>query len=217
MRYVDTGSAARAAAACPGCGAASLHLFHITRLWRAMVLAPLFAVLPGRTVLVLHSGSTDRQLAAQRRPGGRAAPARACARTTRSGPSTGRSGDVLPPGLRRRVTVVRFPVGTARRAGPGRRDATRTPSASPPTPGQWHYHADLAVEAVRLVREEWPDARLRILAYGHDGADLARLRELVAGLDWVELSFDASPGGGRRRCSPARGCSCGRRAGTATR
>src|SRR5690242_15551469 len=63
VRYVDTGSAGRALAALPQLWRRrALHLFHITRLWRAIVLGPLFAVLPGRTVLVLHSGSVGRQL-----------------------------------------------------------------------------------------------------------------------------------------------------------
>ena len=45
-----------------------------------------------------------------------------------------------------------------------------------------------------MVRETWPDARLRVLAYGRDGADLAALRTRVAGLPWVELTFDSTPG-----------------------
>ena len=55
-----------------------------------------------------------------------------------------------------------------------------------------HYNAGLAVDAVRLVRHEWPDARLWILAYDQDGPELGRLRESVAGLEWVELSFNLS-------------------------
>jgi glycosyltransferase involved in cell wall biosynthesis len=53
-----------------------------------------------------------------------------------------------------------------------------------------HYNAQLAVEAVRLLRRDWPDARLWILAYDQDGPDLARLREVASDLEWVELSLN---------------------------
>jgi glycosyltransferase involved in cell wall biosynthesis len=43
---------------------------------------------------------------------------------------------------------------------------------------------------VRLVRRDWPDARLWILAYDQDGPELARLRESVSDLQWVELSLN---------------------------
>ena len=192
VRYVDTGSASRAAAALPRLWHRALHVFHITRLWRSVVMAPVFAVLPGHTVLVLHSGSTHRQLAAQ------AAPVAAVTRLALRAYDeiwavSGQIRDALPPALQRRVTVVRFPVpGQTVEPLPGdERDPHAISVAT--NAGQWYYHADLAVEAVRLVRGEWPDATLRILAYGDDGADMARLRELVSGLDWVELSFDASP------------------------
>jgi hypothetical protein len=46
---------------------------------------------------------------------------------------------------------------------------------------------------VRLVRDEWPDASLKVLAYGHHGPELADLRSRVASLEWVDLSFDLSP------------------------
>jgi len=62
VSYVDTGSARRAASMLPRLTRRSLHLLHLTRLWRAMLLAPAFALLPGRTVLVLHSGSTGGQV-----------------------------------------------------------------------------------------------------------------------------------------------------------
>ena len=192
VRYVDTGSAARAARTVPSLRRRGLHIFHITRLWRSTVMAPLFALLPGRTLLVLHSGSTDRQLEAQSRP--RAA-------LTRLGLQaydeiwavSGSIRDALPPALQRRVTVVRFPVAALPAPGaPVERDPHSISVAT--NSGQWYYHADLAVEAARMVREQWPDARLRILAYGDDGADMARLRAQVADLDWVELSFDADAG-----------------------
>jgi glycosyltransferase involved in cell wall biosynthesis len=189
VRYVDTGSASRALRSLPALRRRSLHIFHITRLWRSTVMAPLFALLPGRTLLVLHSGSTDRQLAAQSAP--RAALTRLGLRAfDEIWAVSGSIRDPLPPGLQRRVTVVRFPVAPMPSPDPSaRRDPHALSVAT--NAGQWYYHADLAVEAVRRVREEWPDARLRILAYGDDGADMARLREQVAGLDWVELSFDA--------------------------
>jgi glycosyltransferase involved in cell wall biosynthesis len=191
VRYVDTGSARRALKAVPFLTRRGLHIFHITRLWRSTLLAPLFAVLPGPTLLVLHSGSTARQLAAQSRARGA---------ITRLGlraydeiwAVSGSIRDPLPPGLQRRVTVVRFPVA----ALPG----TSSPRPREPhlisvatNAGQWYYHADLAVEAVRIVREQWSDARLRILAYGDDGSDMNHLRALLKGLDWVELSFDSTP------------------------
>jgi glycosyltransferase involved in cell wall biosynthesis len=117
---------------------------------------------------------------------------------------SGQIRDALPVRLRPRVSVVRFPVvQTAVEA----RGGTRPPASPLDAPlgrdphavsvatnaGQWYYHADLAVEAVRQVRGEWPDATLRILAYGDDGSDMARLRASVADLPWVTLSFDATP------------------------
>lgn len=191
VRYVDTGSARRAVQAVPSLRRRGLHVFHITRLWRSTVMAPLFALLPGRTLLVLHSGSTYRQLAGQSWV--RAAVTRLGLRAyDEIWAVSGSIRDALPPDLQRRVTVVRFPVAAL--PAP-RATLERDPHAVSvaTNAGQWYYHADLAVEAVRIVRKEWPDARLRILAYGDDGADLARLRAQVEGLDWVGLSFDADP------------------------
>lgn len=217
VRYVDTGSAKRAVAAVPGLWRRSLHVFHITRLWRAVVMAPLFAVLPGRSILVLHSGSTHLQLQRQ------SALLRAVTRLSLRAYDevwavSGSIREALPTGLQDRVSVVRFPVvvgaaptaaaGASAAAGRVAAAADAVPGANGPTSddardphavsvatnaGQWYYHADLAVEAVEQVRAEWPDATLRILAYGDDGADMARLRDLVAGLPWVTLSFDAPP------------------------
>ena len=207
VRYVDTGSARRALAAAPRLWHRSLHVFHITRLWRAVVMAPVFAVLPGRSILVLHSGSTHLQLQRQ------SALLRAVTRLSLRAYDevwavSGQIREALPERLQDRVSVVRFPVavGPASSApgeAPGEAPGPAAPaSAADRDPhavsvatnaGQWYYHADLAVEAVQQVRQEWPDATLRILAYGDDGADMARLRELVGGLPWVTLSFDADP------------------------
>jgi hypothetical protein len=97
----------------------------------------------------------------------------------------------LPTTLAARVRVV-----TPFSADPaGGLAAQRSPHAVSlaTNAGLPHYNADLAIDAMRLVREEWPDARLRVLAYGHDGEHLARLRRAVAREAWVELTFDASP------------------------
>jgi glycosyltransferase involved in cell wall biosynthesis len=190
VRYLDTGSPRRALAAVPALRRRALHIFHITRLWRALVLAPVFAVLPGRTVVVLHSGSSHLQLA--RLPG----PAAALVRLSLLAYDeiwavSGQIRDGLPPALQRRTTVVRFPVTTGG-AGPVaavRKDPHALSVAT--NAGLPHYNAELAVDAVRRVRDAWPDARLHVLAYGDDGAAMARLRAVVAGLPWVDLSFDA--------------------------
>lgn len=192
VRYVDTGSARRATAQLPRLWHRALHVFHITRLWRAMVMAPVFAVLRGRTVLVLHSGSTDRQIEVLSAP--MAATAALCLRAyDEIWAVTGQIRNALPAALQQRVTVVRFPA-VPLPVPPGsdnRRDPHDISVAT--NAGRWYYHADLAVEAVRLVRSEWPDARLHILAYGDDGADLGRLRALIAGEPWIDLTFDAAP------------------------
>jgi glycosyltransferase involved in cell wall biosynthesis len=190
VRYVDTGSPRRALTALPSLRHRGLHIFHITRLWRALLMAPLFLVLPGRTVVVLHSGSSHLQL--QQPPHLVAALLRLCLRAyDEIWAVSGQTRDGLPPGLQRRVTVVRFPVATSRaRPAPGTQKDPHVISIAT-NAGLPHYNAELAVDAVQRVREEWPDARLLILAYGDDGAHMARLRAKIAGLDWVELSFDA--------------------------
>ena len=190
--YVDTGSAGVAVRALPSVwGRRSLHLFHITRLWRAMVLAPVFALLPGRTVLVLHSGST---LAQVRRLGrvGTAVLRLALHAFDEIWAVNDEIGEVLPAVLRERVRVV-TPF-TPMPSDPRATETTRDPHAVvvATNAGLEHYHADLAVEAVRRVRSAaWPDATLRILAYGRDGERLATLRRLVAGDPWVTLTFDS--------------------------
>jgi glycosyltransferase involved in cell wall biosynthesis len=190
VRYVDTGSPRRALAAAPALRRRALHIFHITRLWRALVMAPLFALLPGRTVVVLHSGSSHLQLG--RLPGPAAALVRLSLRAyDEIWAVSGQIRDGLPPTLQRRTTVVRFPVTTGGAAPPAgvQRDPHTISVAT--NAGLPHYNAELAVDAVRRVREEWPDARLEILAYGADGAAMAQLRTAIAGLGWVDLSFDA--------------------------
>jgi glycosyltransferase involved in cell wall biosynthesis len=195
VRYVDTGSAGRAAAAVPHLWRRrSLHLFHITRLWRAIVLGPLFAVLPGRTVLVLHSGSVGHQLDSMRPRQSRLL-RRALLAYDEIWAVNDEIGRRLPPSLARRVRVV---APFAAEPHPGD-EPEQSPARDPhllavtTNAGLAHYRADLAVDAVAVVRETWPDARLRVLAYGHDGTDLAALRARVADLPWVELTFDSSP------------------------
>ncbi len=191
--YLDTGSLARALRALPRLwGPGTAHLFHITRLWRAEVMAPVFAALPGRTVLVLHSGSTREQV--QERSG----PARrrlvlALHAYDRIWAVNQQIREVLPGDLADRTTVVNPWV-------PSALDTTVTLPRQPhllavaTNAGQAHYNADLAVEATRLVRRSWPDARLHVLAYGSDGPLLAGLRRRVAAEDWVDVDFDLDAG-----------------------
>ncbi|WP_156399804.1 hypothetical protein [Phycicoccus sp. Soil748] len=192
VRYVDTGDPGRAVRAAPALWRRrTLHLFHITRLWRAMLLAPVFALVPGRTVLVLHSGSTAGQV---RRMGGPAAGALRLALHAYDEvwAVNDEIRSVLPAGLRGRVRVV-TPYVPVPRTAPAPARAPHALSVAT-NAGLAHYHADLAVDAVRLLRAgAWPDATLRVLAYGHDGAELAALRSSVAGEEWVDVTFDASP------------------------
>ena len=166
-----------------------LHLFHITRLWRAIVLAPLFALLPGRAVVVLHSGSTRRQVESLR-PG--------LARLLRTAlhaydeiwAVNDEIGAMLPPGLRSRVRVVSPFVATPRTDRPEARDPHLLTVAT--NSGEEHYGAALAVEAVELARGTRPDLRLWVLAYGDDGPRLRALRDRVDDLGWVRWSFNLS-------------------------
>lgn len=192
VSYVDTGSVSRAVAAIPRLWRRrALHLFHITRVWRAVMMAPLFAVLPGRTVLVLHSGSVSRQVADLGRLR-RWLLARALGAYDEIWAVNEGIGRQLAPRLRSRVRVVTPFVPPSTPPAPSRRRAAHRLSVST-NAGLPHYNADLAVESVRLVRQKWPDATLRVLAYGHAGEGLARLRSLVSSEPWVEVSFDATP------------------------
>ena len=192
VRYVDTGAAARAARSVPRWwGRRTLHLFHITRLWRAVVLAPVFAILPGRSVVVLHSGSTLAQVRGLGRPG-----AAALRLALHAYDEVWAVNDeiraVLPQSLQDRVRVVTPFVPAA--PDPAAVAPARDPHAVcvATNAGLAHYHAELAVEAVQTVRAgDWPDATLRVLAYGHDGDHLRRLRDTVATLEWVTVTFDA--------------------------
>ena len=64
---------------------------------------------------------------------------------------------------------------------------------------QSHYGVDLALEAMGLVRESWPDARLFVLAYGTDGPPMDELREELAEVAWAELTWNLPPEEVRRR------------------
>ena len=191
VRYVDTGSAVRAMRALPGVWRRRcLHLFHITRVWRAIVLAPLFWLLPGRTVLVLHSGAVRRQVEAQ--TSWRAWLLRFSLRAyDQIWAVSAEIGAALPDHLIERVHVVSpfVPRPAPAASRPAREPHLLTVATNSGLP---HYNAQLAVDVVRLVRRDWPDARLWILAYDQDGPDLARLREAVSGLEWVELSLNLS-------------------------
>jgi glycosyltransferase involved in cell wall biosynthesis len=195
VRYVDTGSPGRALRSLLHVwGRRTLHLFHITRLWRAVVLAPLFAALPGRTVLVLHSGSVGRQLDAMALPQSRLLRS-ALHAYDEIWAVNDEIGRRLPSSLTGRVRVV-APLAQERDEGYAATAPPREPHLLSVTTnaGLPHYQADVAVVAVAMIRGQWPDARLRILAYGHDGEHLAVLRAKVARLPWVELSFDAPTG-----------------------
>ena len=189
VSYVDTGSLARAVRAVPSLlRGRALHVLHITRLWRAAQLAPVLAVLPGTKALVLHSGSTEGQLAAMR-PAQRAVVLRALHVFDELWVVNAAIRDLLPEALGARTTVVTpFDPRAVASRGSGTRDPHALALAT--NSGLAHYNAQAGVEAVRQVRSEWPDATLHLLAYGHEGAELARLRSEVAGLDWVELDFD---------------------------
>lgn len=192
VRYVDTGSLRRAARALPPVLARRcLHLFHITRLWRAIVLAPLFTTVRGRTVLVLHSGSTSgqvREMGRSRRLALRVA-LRAYDEIWAVNDAI---RDVLPARLIDRVVVVvPFDETLAPAGDQGARDPHALALAT--NAGLPHYNAELGLEAAKVIRQTWPDATLHILAYGNDGPALSRLRASVRGHDWATVTFDLSP------------------------
>jgi len=193
--YLDTGSLARALQGAHELGGRrTLHLFHITRLWRAIVLSPVFAVLPGSAVLVLHSGSSLHQIESQP-PWQARLLRRSLTAYTRIWAVNNQIGSVLPAQLASRVRVVSpfVPPGQPSTAAVAARASEPHLVTVATNAGLGHYNADLAVEAVQLVRLQWPDARLWILGYGADGPHLARLRERVAPEPWVQVSFDLPP------------------------
>jgi glycosyltransferase involved in cell wall biosynthesis len=193
--YVDTGSPRGAARALKSVWRRrSLHLFHISRVWRAIILAPVFAILPGRTALVLHSGGVRRQLESH--------PAWMVRLLTLSLRGYNQIwavnadvGSAMPQRLQRRVRIVSpfvsIPAAVfTDKSAPEARDphliTVATNSNHP------HYNAGTAVDAVRIVRGDWPDAKLWILAYDRDDEDMAALRTQIAGEEWVQLSFNLS-------------------------
>lgn len=216
VSYLDTGSLVRALQGVRSLGGrGTLHLFHITRLWRAIVLAPVFALLPGKAVLVLHSGSSLQQMESQ--PSWQAwLLRRSLTAYTRIWAVNDEIGAVLPARVAGRVRVVSpfvpaapDPAGLSSTApAPAGPSTAGLSGAAGPSPhpahrahlitvatnaGLAHYNALLTVDAVQLVRRDWPDARLWVLAYGVDGPDLADLRARVAAEPWVEVSFDLTP------------------------
>ncbi|MCU1538525.1 MAG: hypothetical protein JWP82_2876 [Humibacillus sp.] len=189
VSYVDTGSGSRAVRAVPSLWRRrALHVLHITRLARAAQLAPLLATLPGTRALVLHSGSTAGQVAAmspQR--------ARAVLGVLRTFDElwvvNAAIREVLPPDLAARTTVVTpFDARAVAARGSVRRDPHALVVAT--NAGLAHYNARLVLDALPLVRERWPDATLRVLAYGRETPELAALRADAASTPGVELSFD---------------------------
>lgn len=189
--YVDTGSAKRAAAMAPRLVHRSLHLLHLTRLWRAIVLAPVFALLRGRTVLVLHSGSTGGQVA---RMSGwrRTALVTALRAYDEIWAVNDDIGAILPGPLRERITVVTpFDPTAAAVTSPFAREPHAFALST--NAGLSHYNAELGVEVVRLVRQSWPDATLTVLAYGNDTAAVESLRRQAEAEPWLTVAFDSSP------------------------
>jgi glycosyltransferase involved in cell wall biosynthesis len=189
--YVDTGSARRAAAMLPRLTHRAVHLLHLTRLWRAMLLAPAFALLRGRTVLVLHSGSTGGQIG--RMPWlRRRALVLALHAYDEIWAVNDEIGTILPEALRSRVTVV-TPFDST--AAPVPSDVEREPHALAlsTNAGLAHYNAQLGVEVTRRVRERWPDATLTVLAYGNDTAEVEALRRLAEAEPWLTVVFDSTP------------------------
>ena len=186
--YVDTGSPRRAVAMVPRIGRRALHLLHLTRLWRAMVLAPVFALLRGRTVLVLHSGSTGRQV--ERMPAWRRrALVAALHAYDEIWAVNDEIGAILPEALRSRVTVV-TPFDPTAEPVPSHQARQPHALALATNAGLPHYNARLGVEVTRLVRAEWPDATLTVLAYGNDTEAVAQLRAIAEREPWLTVAFD---------------------------
>ena len=189
--YVDTGSGRRALQSLPGLRRRGLHLLHLTRLWRAMLLAPVFALLRGRTVLVLHSGSTSGQVARMSWWRRRALVV-ALHAYDEIWAVNDEIGAILPERLRSRVTVVTpFDAGAAPVPSPFPRDPHALALAT--NAGLAHYNADLGVAAVEQVRRSWPDATLTVLAYGNDTDAVQSLRDRAVALPWLTVAFDTPP------------------------
>jgi glycosyltransferase involved in cell wall biosynthesis len=192
VRYVDTGSVTRAIRVLPALvKRRGLHLFHITRLWRAVLMAPAFGLLRGRTVLVLHSGSTRRQVESMR-PALQTMLQQALHAYDEIWAVNDEIRDVLPERLQDRVTVV-IPFDATAAPIEGAVDRDPHAMALATNAGLQHYNADLGIEVGRLVRAQWPDSTLTILAYGNDGPELAKLRARIAAEPWVTMSFDVPP------------------------
>lgn len=192
VRYVDTGSASRATRALRGVvGRRALHLFHITRLWRALVMAPVFTLLRGRTVLVLHSGSTITQVRDMGRPV-RWLLTLALHAYDEIWAVNEAIRDVLPPALDDRVVVV-VPFDDTLVADREASERNLHALVLATNAGLPQYNAELGLDAAKVIRQSWPDATLHILAYGNDGPVLGRLREAVQGQDWVTMTFDLPP------------------------
>lgn len=190
VAYVDTGSARRAASVLPRLTHRSLHLLHLTRLWRAMLLAPAFALLPGRTVLVLHSGSTGGQVA-RMTAWRRRALVLALHAYDEIWAVNDEIGAILPAALRARITVVTpFDSSAAPVPSPYEREPHALALAT--NAGLAHYNAQLGIDTVRRVRERWSDATLTVLAYGHDSPEVDALRRLAEGEPWLTVAFDSS-------------------------
>lgn len=191
VEYVDTGSARRAARMLPRLTRRAVHLLHLTRLWRAMLLAPAFALLRGRTVLVLHSGSTGGQVARMPRWRRRAL-VLALYAYDEIWAVNDEIGAILPAALRSRVTVV-TPFDSSAAPVPGPVEREPHALALSTNAGLAHYNADLGVEVTRLVRERWPDATLTVLAYGNDTPEVQALQRLAEAEPWLTVAFDSTP------------------------
>ncbi len=196
VTYVDTGSARRAGAAVPQVlPRRALHVLHLTRLWRATVMAPAFRLLRGRRVLVLHSGST-RQQVEQLSPLRRRGLVAALSVFEEIWAVNDEIRAVLPPRLRDRVTVVTpFDPAAAPEAGTEVGGAVRRPHALAlaTNAGLEHYNALLGIEVVRSVRESWADATLEILAYGNERPGVDDLRRRAEDEPWLTVRFDSAP------------------------
>ncbi|HET8598971.1 MAG TPA: glycosyltransferase [Segeticoccus sp.] len=181
----------------------ALHLLHITNLYRAILVAPVMGAVPGRTAVVLHSGSTRGQLE-RMSPWLRRAVTVALHAYDEIWAVNGEIREVLPGVLRGRVRVVSPYVPPASVvSAAGSPSASEAAAAGPPrdlhlvtvatNSGQHYYGADVAIDAVARVRRSWPEARLWVLGYDRDGAEMAALRRRAAELDWVDISFNLGP------------------------